>query len=122
MLYGHNGINGMEMKLRYSISPKTQVIYIHGHEPELLYVEYEGNFPAIWAVCDTQAHQYPRLIEVLPLGVPYIGQGRRIPNYTPGPWEFYDAGPSTTDAFNLARLPNVAPYNPINTHTQGDTQ
>ena len=92
------------MKLRYSISPKTQVIYIHGHEPELLYVEYEGNFPAIWAVCDTQSHQYPRRIEVLPLGKPYEGEGKRIPNYNPGPWEFYDCGPGTTEEFNSTRF------------------
>ncbi len=111
------------MKLRYSISPKTQVIYIHGRDPKLLYVEYEGGFPAIWTECDTQAHHYPRRIEVYPLGEPYRGGGQPIPNKNPGPWEFYDCGPSTTEEFNRARLPNVAPYNPINTATQtGDGQ
>lgn len=110
------------MKLRYSISPKTQVIYIHGHDPQLLYVEYEGGFPAIWVECNTHAHQYPRKIEVYPQGEPYKGQGQPIPNKNPGPWEFYDCGPSTTEEFNRVRLPNVAPYHPINTNAKGDTQ
>lgn len=98
------------MKLRYNISLKSQIIYVHGHNPEFLYVELEGGFPQIWTECDTEEHQYPRRFDVhnTLLG-PYQGQGKLIPSHNTEPWEFYDAGPGTTKEFDAARWPNKAP-------------
>ena len=122
MLYGHYGVNGLAMRLRYSISQRSQTVYIHGRDPVFLYLEYEGNYPHIWIECDNTAHQYPRRIHVHDTQQgPYMGPGTLVP-YTEGTLEYYDCGPGTTDEFNQARLPNVAPYNPINTGTQGETE
>ncbi len=109
MLSRHYGFTGLAMKLRYSISQKTQIIYVHGHEPKFLYVEYEGGYPHIWVECDNTAHQYPRKIIVYDTTQgPYSGPGLLIP-YTEGILEFYDAGPGTTAEFDAARWPNKAP-------------
>ena len=102
------------MRLRYNISLKSQVMYVHGHHPEFLWVELEGGFPQLWVECDEKQHQYPRRFDVhnTELG-PYIGQGKLIPSRDTAPWEFYDAGPGTTAEFDAARWPNKAPM-PLN--------
>jgi len=109
LLNGYIFQHGLLMKLRYNISPKTQIIYVHGHNPQFLYAELEAGFPQIWVECDEKEHQYPRLFDVhnTELG-PYQGTGKLIPGDT-APWEFYDAGPGTTAEFDAARWPNKAP-------------
>ena len=96
--------------LRYNISLKSQIIYVHGHHPKFLYAELEGGFPQIWIDCDTNEHQYPRRIIVYntELGL-YEGEGTHIPSKNTEPWVFYDAGPGTTAEFDAARWPNKAP-------------
>jgi hypothetical protein len=86
-------------------------MYVHGKTPQPLYVEFEGDFPQLWIECDEKDHQYPRAFDVHNTNDgAYTGNGTRILSYNTEPWEFYDAGPSTTEAYNESRLPNVAPY------------
>ncbi len=98
------------MKLRYAISPKSQLIYVHGREPRMLYVEYEGNYPYIWIECDTNAHHYLRAFDIHnPLDGAYPGDGILIPATNEGTWDIYDCGPGSTEEFNRVRWPNKAP-------------
>ena len=98
------------MKLRYAISPKSQTIYIHGPDPHMLYVEYEGAWPYIWVECDTQANHYPRAFDIHDPGTgPYQGKGRLIPSLNQGAWDIYDCGPSTAEDFDRDRWPTKAP-------------
>lgn len=97
------------MRLRYPISTRSQIIYVHGHNPTFLYVEFEAGFAQIWVECDTNEHQYPRAFDIHNAeDGAYTGDGIRIPGDTL-PWEFYDAGPGTTEEFNRVRWPNKAP-------------
>lgn len=113
LLNGYIVQHGLLMKLRYNISPKTQIIYVHGHNPQFLYAELEAGFPQIWTECDTSQHQYPRKFIVHDASQgPYTGEGQQIKGDT-WPWEFYDAGPGTTEEFNRIRWPNKAPM-PLN--------
>lgn len=110
------------MKLRYSISQRSQILYIHSKDPKFLHVEYEGDFPHIWVECDNTAHHYPRRIDVHNVNDgPYLGYGKPIPNKIPNDLRFYDAGPGTTEEFNSVRWPNKAPM-PLNIDYKGDTQ
>lgn len=105
-------LDGIQMKLRYSISPKSQILYIHSRDPQMLYVEWDADYPHIWVECNNSDHHYPRKIEVHNTTKgSYQGKGSLIPNKVDSSWQFYDCGPSTTEEFNQARLPNVAPYN-----------
>ena len=109
MLDGYTCTHGMVMKLRYSITQRSQIVYIHGHDPKFICLEYEGGFPHIWIECDTKAHQYPRRIHVHDTTQgPYTGEGTLVP-YTEGTLEYYDCGPGTTAEFDRVRWPNKAP-------------
>lgn len=109
------------MRLRYSISLKSQILYVHGQDPKFLYVEFEGGFPHIWTECDTEAGHYPRKFTVLPASERFRGSGFRIDVVNNNDWQFWDEGPGTTEEFNAIRWPNKAPM-PINKDYKGDTQ
>lgn len=98
------------MKLRYAISPRSQILYIHGRDPQFLSVEYEDGYAFIWIDCDTHANSYPRAFDVHdPREGLYRGRGTLIPSINPGKWYIYDCGPGSTEEFNRVRWPNVAP-------------
>jgi len=97
------------VRLRYAISPKSQIIYVHGRDPKMLYVEYESNYPYIWIECDTEAHHYPRAFDVHDRNDDYLGDGILILPINEGIWNIYDCGPSTTAEFDRVRWPNKAP-------------
>ena len=103
--YGLNGINAMELKrLRYSISLKSQILYVHGHDPQFLYVEFEEGYAHIWTLCDTQAHHYPRKFSILPKSDIYTGTGQPITVANTDAWQFWDEGAGTTEEFNASRF------------------
>jgi len=97
------------MKLRYSISLTSQIVYVHDKNPQFLYVEFEGGYPHIWTECDENASHYPRKFTILPITVNYEGRGQTIPVSNNNDWQFYDEGPGTTEEFNRVRWPNKAP-------------
>lgn len=97
------------IKLRYSISPISQILYIHGKNPQFLSVEVEGNWPHIWTLCDPKSHHYPRKIAIVNRNDLYCGEGNEIISSAECPWRFYDEGPGTTEEFNSMRQYNVAP-------------
>ena len=103
--YGLNGSDAMELKrLRYSISLKSQIIYVHGHDPQFLYVEFEEGYSHIWTLCDTQAHHYPRKFSILPKSDIYTGTGQPITVANNDAWQFWDEGAGTTEEFNASRF------------------
>ena len=97
------------MKLRYSISLKSQVVYVHDRNPIFLYVEFEGGYPHIWTECDNDASHYPRKFTIIPITEQYTGKGQPIQVTNNDEWQFWDEGPGSTEEFNRARWPNKAP-------------
>lgn len=113
---GH-GLVGLEMKLRYSISLKSQVIYIHGKKPEFLYVEFESGYPHIWCDVDPTQPHYPHKFEIYQSPQRISGL---IQSINDEQWYFYYRGPGSTSEFNKQRWPNKAPM-PLN-KTYKETQ
>lgn len=97
------------MKLRYSISLKSQVVYVHDENSRFLYVEFEGGYSHIWTECDPNASHYPRKLCIMPKEEIYTGMGKSIPVINNDLWQFYDEGAGTIDEFNQERWPNIAP-------------